>query len=33
MQEGHIALKDDMKFATRKHRVPYGLEELEVPCM
>ena len=28
MKEGHIALKDEMKFATRKYRAPYGLEEL-----
>ena len=25
-----MALKDDMKFATRKYRAPYGLEELEL---
>ena len=30
MEEGQIALKDDMKFPTRKHRAPYGLEELEL---
>ena len=30
VQEGHIALKDDMKFATRKYRAPYGLEEFEL---
>ena len=30
MQEGHIALKDDMTFATRKYRAPFGLEELEL---
>ena len=30
VEEGHIALKGDMKFATRKYRVPYGLEELEM---
>ena len=28
MEEGHIALKDEMKFATRKYRAPYGLEQL-----
>ena len=44
VEEGHIALKDDMKFATRNYRAPYGLEVLElmqegksfmrqVPCM
>ena len=30
MQEGHIALKDDMKCKTRKHLAPYGLEEVEL---
>ena len=30
LEEGHIALKDEMKLATRKYRVPYGLEELEL---
>ena len=30
VQEGHIALKADMKFATRKYRAPYRLEELEL---
>ena len=25
-----MALKDDMKFSTRKYRAPYGLEELEL---
>ena len=30
VEEGHMALKDDMKFATRKYRSPYGLEELEL---
>ena len=29
MKEGHIALTDDMKFATRKYRAPYGLEQVE----
>ena len=28
--EGHIALKAEMKFATRKYRAPYGLEQLEM---
>ena len=26
VEEGYIALKDEMKFATRKYRAPYGLE-------
>ena len=30
VEEGHIALKDDMTFTTRKYRAPYGLEELEL---
>ena len=30
MNEGHIALKDDMRFATRKYRAPYGLEQVEM---
>ena len=30
VEEGHIALKDEMKFATRKYRAPYGLERLEM---
>ena len=30
VEEEHIALKDEMKFATRKYRAPYGLEELEL---
>ena len=30
MQEGHIALKDDMTCSTRKHLAPYGLEEVEL---
>ena len=29
-QEGHIALKNDMKCSTRKHLAPYGLEEVEL---
>ena len=28
--EGHIALKDEMKFATRKYWAPYGLEQVEM---
>ena len=30
MKEGHIALADDMKFATRRYRAPYGLEQMEM---
>ena len=30
MTEGHIALKDQTKFATRKYRAPYGLERVEM---
>ena len=30
VEEGHMALEEDMKFATRKYRRPYGLEELEL---
>ena len=30
VNEGHIALADDMKFATRKYRAPYGLEQVEM---
>ena len=30
VEEGHIALKDEMKFATRRYRAPYGLEQLEM---
>ena len=30
VEEGHIALKDKMKFATRKHRALYGLEQVEM---
>ena len=30
VEEGHIALKDEMRFATRKYRAPYGLEQLEM---
>ena len=29
VDEGHMALKDDIKFATKKYRAPYRLEELE----
>ena len=30
VEEGHIALKGEMKIATRKYRVPYGLEQLQM---
>ena len=30
VEEGHVALKDDMMFATRKYRASYGLEESEL---
>ena len=30
VEEGHIALKDEMKFATRKYRAPYGLEQVKM---
>ena len=30
VKEGHIALKDEMKFASRKYRASHGLEELEL---
>ena len=30
VEKGHIALKDEMKFATRKYRAPYGLEQVEM---
>ena len=30
VKEEHIALKDEMKFATRKYRAPYGLEQVEM---
>ena len=30
VEEGHIALKDEMKFATRKYRAPFELEQLEI---
>ena len=30
VEEGHIAPKDEMKFATRKYRAPYGLEQVEM---
>ena len=30
IEEGHIALKDEMKFATRKYLAPYRLEYVEM---
>ena len=30
VEEGHIALKDEMKFATRRYRASYGLEQKEM---
>ena len=30
VEEVHVALKDEMKFATRKYRAPYGLEQVEM---
>ena len=30
VEEGHLALKDEMKFSTRKHLAPYGLQEVEL---
>ena len=30
VEEEHIALKDEMKFATRRYRAPYGLEQVEM---
>ena len=30
MEEGHLALQDEMKCSTRKHLAPYGLEEVEL---
>ena len=30
VEKGHIALKDEMKFATRKYRAPYGLEQVDM---
>ena len=30
VEEGHLALKDDIKFSTRKHLEPYGLQEVEL---
>ena len=30
VEEGHLALKDEMKFGTRKYRATYGLQEVEL---
>ena len=30
VEKGHIELKDEMKFATRKYRAHYGLEQVEM---
>ena len=30
VEEGHITLKDEMKFATRKCRAPFGPKRLEI---
>ena len=30
VEEGHIALKDEIKFATRRYRAPYGLEQVKM---
>ena len=30
VEEGHIALKDEMRFAIRKYRAPYGLQQVEM---
>ena len=30
VEEGHIALKDEMRFAARKYRAPYGFEQLDM---
>ena len=30
VEEGHIVRKDGMKFATRKYRAPYGLEQVKM---
>ena len=30
VEEGHFAIKDEMKFATRKYRAPYGQEQVEM---
>ena len=30
VEDGHKALKDEIKFKTRRHLAPYGLEEMEL---
>ena len=30
VEEGHLALKDEMKFGTRQYRAPYGLQEVDL---
>ena len=30
VEEGYLALKDEMKFSTRKYLAPYGLQEVEL---
>ena len=30
VEEGHLALKDEMRFSTRRHLASYGLEEVEL---
>ena len=30
MEDGHLALKHEMKFSTRRHLAPYGLEAMEL---
>ena len=30
VEEGHPALRDEMKFDTRNYRAPYGLQEVEL---
>ena len=30
VEEVHLVLKDDMKFSTRRHLAPYGLQEVEL---
>ena len=30
MEEGHLAIQDEIKCSTRKHLAPYGLGEVEL---
>ena len=30
VEEGHLALKDEIKFSTRKYLTSYGLQEVEL---